>query len=87
MLLLRTMNKAPNKAIFRNREKEASFWEKNFDKAWKKGKPVRVRFAKNLSETINVRFDSNSMKTLRYKAHRRGLGVTQLIRMWTMEKL
>jgi len=81
------MNKKPNKSIFRNRDKEASFWEKNFDKAWKKGKPVRIKFAKNLSETINVRFDPRAMKALRNRAQERGLGTTQLIRMWTMEKL
>lgn len=77
----------PNKAIFRDRKKEAQFWEKNFDKAWKKGKPVKIKFAKNLSETVNIRFDPSSIKAIRNHARERGLGITQLIRMWTMEKL
>lgn len=79
--------KRPNKAIFRDRNKEAQFWEKNFDQAWKRGKRIKVQFAKNLSETINIRFDPSTMKAVRHQAKGKGLGVTQLIRMWTMEKL
>ncbi|MBI2008357.1 hypothetical protein HYS82_01740 [Candidatus Amesbacteria bacterium] len=79
--------KKPIKSIFRNRNSEAAFWEKNINQIWRKGKPVRIRFAKNLSETINIRFDPRSMKALRNRAQERGLGATQLIRMWTMEKL
>lgn len=81
------MTKSPNKAIFRDRNKEAAFWEKNINQIWKKGKPVRIKFAKNLSETVNVRFDPHSIKAIRNHARERGLGITQLIRMWTMEKL
>lgn len=76
-----------DKTMFKNRQTEASFWEKNIDQAWKNGKQTKVYFAKNLSETINVRFDSNTMTSLRTKAHKKGLGTTQLIRMWIMERL
>lgn len=76
-----------NSKIFKNRKSEADFWQNNFNKAWKSGKPTKVKFARNLSETINVRFDSHTMSTIRGKAQKRGLGATQLIRMWVMEKL
>lgn len=81
------MTKTSNKTLFQNRNREAGFWEKNFSKAWKKGKPVRTKFSGNLSETINVRFDSRTMDTLRTHALKKGLGTTQLIRMWITEKL
>jgi hypothetical protein len=76
-----------NKSIFKSRTKEAEFWEKNFDKEFKKGKTTKVYFAKNLSETINVRFNPHTMNELRKRAHNKGLGATQLIRMWVLEKI
>lgn len=81
------MSNVPSKTIFQARKREASFWGKNFTRAWKNGKPIRVKFARNLSETINVRFDSRTMNVLRDQAQRKGLGTTQLIRMWIVEKL
>jgi len=81
------MTTISNKTIFQNRNKEAKFWKQNFTPAWKKGKPVKIQFSKNLSETINVRFDSHTINTLRNQAQKRGLGATQLIRMWILEKL
>lgn len=77
----------PDKAIFMDREKEAAFWEKNFDKAWKKSRKIKVIFAKNLSTTINVRLDPKTLGIVRSEAQRKGLGPTQLIRMWIMEKI
>ena len=81
------MTNTPNKTTFQNRKKEAGFWKKNFEQTWKDGKPVKVQFARNLSETINVRFDSGTVSALRSRARERGLGATQLIRMWVMERL
>ncbi len=81
------MSNMPGKTIFQDRKREASFWGENFGRAWKNGKPVKVQFARNLSETINVRFDSHTMDVLRDQAQRKGLGTTQLIRMWVVEKL
>jgi len=77
----------PDSSIFKNRKKEAKFWEKHFDKAWEGGKHVQVKFAKNLSETINIRLDPEVLLRVRDKARERGLGPTQLIRMWIMEKI
>lgn len=76
-----------NSKIFKNRKSEADFWQKNFNGAWKTGRPIKVKFTRNLSETINVRFDSDTMKVVRNHARERGLGATQLIRMWVMERL
>ena len=33
----KTKQIVPNKAIFKDREKEAEFWEKNYKDAWAKG--------------------------------------------------
>jgi predicted DNA binding CopG/RHH family protein len=76
----------PAKDIFSDREKEAKFWEENFDETWKRGKPIKVIFAKNLSENINIRLDGPTLKVVRVQAKQMGLGPTQLIRTWIMEK-
>lgn len=76
-----------SKAIFKNRGKEARFWEKNYKKAWKSGKSLKVKFANNLSTAINVRLDPVALDIVRSEAQKKGLGPTQLIRMWVMEKI
>lgn len=83
----KTKQSVPNESIFKVREKEAKFWEENFDDAWKDGKPIKAKFAKNLSETINIRLDSKTLGVVRNEAKEKGLGPTQLIRMWIMEKV
>ena len=77
----------PDKSIFKDREKEAKFWEENYKETWKSGKPVKVTFAKNLSETLNIRLDPATVNIVRNEAKAKGLGPTQLIRMWIMEKV
>ena len=77
----------PDKSVFEDRKKEAKFWENNFDEAWKAGKLSKVVFAKNLSETVNIRLDPKTLTTVRNQAKAKGLGPTQLIRMWIMEKI
>lgn len=79
--------KAPDSSIFRDREKEAKFWEENFKETWKTGKPIKVKFARNLSETLNMRWDTPTLNSVRKVAKQKGLGPTQLIRMWVLEKL
>ena len=76
---------SPDESIFKDRDKEAKFWEENFNKAF--GKSVKVKFAKNLSESINIRLDAQSLNVVREQAQKKGLGPTQLIRMWIMEKI
>ncbi len=78
----------PDESVFRDREKEAKFWEENVDKVWRK--PIKVKFAKNafrLSDSINMRLDPRTSYVVRQEAKKKGLGPTQLIRMWVMEKL
>jgi len=77
----------PDESIFKDRDKEAKFWEENFAKAFASGKSTKVTFAKNLSESINIRLDAKSLNVVREQAREKGLGPTQLIRMWIMEKI
>lgn len=77
----------PNNATFEDRDKEAKFWEEHFDEAFATGKSVQGKFAKNLSESINIRLDAESLNIVRNQAKEKGLGPTQLIRMWIMEKV
>jgi hypothetical protein len=79
--------KKPTLSIFKNQEKEATFWEKNHKAAWKSGKRKKVTFSKNLSSTVNIRLDPKTLKNVRTQAKKKGLGPTQLIRMWIMEKI
>lgn len=77
----------PEESVFKDREKEAKFWEENFNNELAAGKPVKASFAKNLSETVNIRLDPTTLTNLRKQAKAKGLGPTQLIRMWIMEKV
>ncbi|MGI8419823.1 MAG: CopG family antitoxin [Candidatus Levyibacteriota bacterium] len=77
----------PDISIFKNREKEARFWEEHFDEALTHGKVKKAIFAKNLSETLNIRLDPSTIIQVRNEAKAKGLGSTQLIRMWIMEKI
>ena len=73
---------------FASREEEAEFWDTH-DLAdyWDDFKPVRVRFAKNLSQGITVRLDPETLEQLRFRAHQKGIGPTTLARMWILERL
>ena len=46
-----------------------------------------MRFAKNLSQGITVRFTAETLETLRATAHKKGIGPTTLTRMWILERL
>lgn len=73
---------------FASREEEAEFWDTH-DLAdyWDEFKPVDVRFAKNLSEGITIRLDSETLAKLRSRAKEKGIGPTTLARMWILEHL
>ncbi|OGG18469.1 hypothetical protein A2721_01630 [Candidatus Gottesmanbacteria bacterium RIFCSPHIGHO2_01_FULL_47_48] len=73
---------------FRNIAEEAEFWDTHsFSDYWDKWKPVKLKVAKNLSDGITVRFDGRTLEEIRSRAAKKGLGPTQLIRMWVMEQL
>lgn len=75
----------PDISVFMDREKEAKFWEENFDKVPRR--PIKVRFAKNLSTSLNIRLEPSILGRVRNQAKQKGLGPTQLIRMWVMERI
>ncbi|MBI3384954.1 hypothetical protein HY030_02040 [Candidatus Gottesmanbacteria bacterium] len=83
----KTKSTIPNKSVFKDRKREADYWEKHFDRAWSDSKSINVKFARNLSETLNIRLDMETLNDVRNQARKKGLGPTQLIRMWIMEKI
>jgi predicted DNA binding CopG/RHH family protein len=73
---------------FKNREEEAAFWDTHdLTDYWDEFKPVKVKFAKNLSEGLTIRLDPATLEKLRHKAAKKGIGPTTLIRMWVREHL
>jgi predicted DNA binding CopG/RHH family protein len=71
---------------FASIEEEAAFWDTHSSADYEdEFKPVRVRFAKNLSEGITIRLDPDTLEKVRAEAHERGIGATTLIRMWVLE--
>jgi predicted DNA binding CopG/RHH family protein len=73
---------------FASREEMAE-WFETHDLAdyWDEFKPVKVRFAKNLSEGLHVRLDEENLTKLRQQAQERGVGSSTLVRMWILEHL
>ena len=72
---------------FKSREEEAAWFEAHMSEAWTDAKPVKARFAKNLSAGLNIRLDPQSLEQLRSVAHEKGVGPTTLARMWIKEHL
>jgi CopG antitoxin of type II toxin-antitoxin system len=73
---------------FAGRAEEATFWDTHsMADYWDELKPVRVRFAKNLSQGITIRFDPPTLDKLRLQAQQKGIGPTTLARMWILEHL
>ena len=72
---------------FKNRDEEAAWFEAHMAEHWNEAKPVDVRFAKNLTTGLNVRFDPDSLSKIRTIARDKGIGPTTLVRMWVMEHL
>jgi len=73
---------------FATREEEAKFWDTHdISDYWDELRPVRARFAKQLSEGITIRLDPQTLTQLRAVAGERGIGPTTLARMWILEHL
>ena len=71
---------------FASVEEEAAFWDTHSTADYEdEFKPVRVRFAKKLSEGLTIRLDPETLEHVRAEAHERGIGATTLIRMWVLE--
>lgn len=73
---------------FASVEEEAEWWDMHdFTDYLDELKPVKVRFAKNLSEGITIRFDEETLGELRRQAQEKGIGPTTLVRMWVLDRL
>lgn len=73
---------------FTTLEEEAAFWDTHeITDFLDELTPVKVGFAKNLSDGISIRFDPDTLEQLRVEARKRGIGPTTLARMWIMEHL
>ena len=67
---------------------EARFWDTHDISDYRRElKPIKVSFAKKLSDGITVRFNPQTLNVLRSQARESGVGPTTLIRVWVMEKL
>ena len=73
---------------FKNRQEMAEWFDTHDIADYQdEFKTIKAKFAKNLTEGLNIRFDPSTLDKLRKKAHEKGLGPTSLARMWIMEKL
>lgn len=89
------MTTKPKKATAKKRiptfatiQEEAEFWDTHDTGDYEdEFRPVRVRFAKNLSSAVSIRLDANTLDELRKQAAKKGIGPTTLARMWILEHL
>lgn len=73
---------------FASLAEEAEFWDKHDTTDYEaEFKPVKVRFARNLSQGITVRLDPETLAELRGLAREKGIGPTTLARIWILERL
>ncbi len=73
---------------FSSYEDEAKWWEThNIADYQDEFKTIKARFAKNLSEGLNIRLDAATLMKVREKAKQKGIGPTTLVRMWVMEQV
>ena len=73
---------------FASIEEEAEFWDTHDTTEFEEEfRPVEVRFAKNLSRGLKVRFDQETLGKLRTRAQEKGIGPTTLVRMVVLEWL
>jgi len=78
-------NKIPD---FKTREEMAQFWDTHDVADFvRELKPVKLKAAKNLTNTLNVRIDTQDLEKLREEADAKGLGPSTLARMWIKERL
>jgi len=73
---------------FASREEEAAWWDTHsivdyLDEL----EPVKIRFAKNLSNPMAVRLDPQDRTELTRRARAKGVGPSTLVRMWVKERL
>jgi len=57
------------------------------DYDWSRATPSKVRIAREPKSAMSVRFTAEDIERLRQRAEADGIGVTQLIRNWVLERL
>ncbi len=71
---------------FKSIAEEAGFWDTHettdFESEFR---PIEVRFAKNLTGNLHVRFEPDDVTKIRQQAKKQGIGPTRLVRMWVRE--
>ena len=73
---------------FKSRQEMAEFWDTHdASDYWEELEPVKLRVAKNLTDTLNVRFTAEDMEQLGKVAESKGIGPSTLARMWIKERL
>jgi predicted HicB family RNase H-like nuclease len=73
---------------FATKEEEAQFWDTHsFTDYLNELEPVKIRFAKNLSNPLTVRLDPQDRAEVTRRAKTQGIGPSTLIRMWVKERL
>ncbi|MBI5287352.1 MAG: hypothetical protein HY873_00060 [Chloroflexi bacterium] len=73
---------------FKSIQDEAEFWDTHDTGDFAdEFRPVKVKFAKNLSEALSIRLDTKTLNDLRKQAAKKGIGPTTLARMWILEHL
>jgi hypothetical protein len=73
---------------FASREEEAAFWDTHdLSNYWDEFKPVQVRFADKLSDSVSVPVDPETMVLLQEQAHKEGTVPAILVRNWIIERL
>ena len=73
---------------FSSIEEEAAFWDTHDTTDYEdEFKPVKVRFARNLSQVLALRLEPQTLEELRELARKKGIGPTTLARMWILERL
>lgn len=79
------MTNTPHKSripAFKNYQEEAAFWDTHsFTEFLDETKPVNLHFAKNLSQKLAVRLDTQTLTAVQQEAHRKGIGPSTLVRM------
>ena len=73
---------------FESREEMAAWFDTHDTADYEEEfRPVKERFAKNLSEGLHIRVAPDSLTKLRETAYHQDIGPTTLARMWILERL
>jgi len=84
----RTIKSSGRIPKFKSIQEEAEFWDTHDTGDFAdEFRPVKVKFAKNLSEALSIRLDTKTLDDLRKQAAKKGIGPTTLARMWILEHL